>query len=265
MSTITFLSDFGLRDEWVGVCKGVLKRIAPEADIIDLSHEVPSYNVREGAFLLFASVSYLPVSVHLAVVDPGVGSERRALIIEAGRGDLLVGPDNGLLTPTATRLGGITKAVVIENDKYLLTPLSFTFHGRDIFSPVAAYLAAGVPIEEFGPKIKPVFLAGCPWPEPVRFADRIECEAIHVDRFGSLRLNLPSERSGLAPGKKFTLNTDQRRNWALTFEKTFSDVPPGQLLLFNDSSGVVAIGVNQGSAAEMLQLKAGDNIIIYLK
>lgn len=265
MKLITFLSDFGLKDEWVGICKGVIKSIAPEAQVVDLSHLVSDYDVREGAFLLFASLPYLPAGIHLAVVDPRVGTERKGLIIEVKRGDLLVGPDNGLLIPAAKRLGGISKVATIENEKYLLTPASATFHGRDVFAPVAGYLSLGVPLEEFGPPVKRVFLAGSPWPEPKIFSDRIESEIINIDKFGNLRMNLLSEQAGLTLRKEIKVKFGKKRHTTLPLLKTFGELETGQPLLYNDSSGVMAIGLNQGNAAEFFEMKAGDGVTVYLK
>ena len=149
--TITFLSDFGLQDDFVGTCHGVIKRIAPDADVIDITHGIEPQQVLQGALVLASTLPYMPEGVHLAVVDPGVGTERKALALRSGDGRLYVGPDNGLLVPAAERLGGVDGAWELENPAYRLEPVSRTFHGRDLFAPAAAHLAAGVEPGELGP------------------------------------------------------------------------------------------------------------------
>ena len=148
---ITFLSDFGLKDDFVGTCHGVIKRIAPEAQIIDITHGIEPQAVLQGALVLASTLPYMPEGVHLAVVDPGVGGDRRALALRDASGRLYVGPDNGLLVPAAEKLGGIDGAWQLTNSDYMLEPVSATFHGRDVFSPAAAHLAPGVDPAELGP------------------------------------------------------------------------------------------------------------------
>src|SRR6266508_400037 len=155
MSTfITFLTDFGLQDDFVGTCHGVIKRIAPEAEIIDVTHGIEPHKVLQGAFVLANTLPYMPEGIHLAVVDPGVGTDRRAVVLRSADGRLFVGPDNGLLTPAAEQLGAIAGAWELVNSAYRLEPVSYTFHGRDIFAPAAAHLAVGVDPAELEPPLE---------------------------------------------------------------------------------------------------------------
>jgi S-adenosyl-L-methionine hydrolase (adenosine-forming) len=163
---ITFLSDFGLQDGFVGTCHGVMKRIAPDVEIIDITHGIAPQQVLQGALVLAATLDYMPLGVHLAVVDPGVGGARRPLALEDGEGRLYVGPDNGLLVPAAEAGGGIAAAHELANPRYALQPVSRTFHGRDLFAPAAAHLALGVPLAELGPPLDPEVLVRLSIPEP---------------------------------------------------------------------------------------------------
>src|SRR5581483_7427650 len=158
---VTFLTDFGLQDDFVGTCHGVIKRIAPEASIIDITH-----GIRPGALALANTLPYMPAGVHLAVVDPGVGGSRRPLALQDAEGRLYVGPDNGLLVPAADRFGGVVAAHELANPEYSLQPVSRTFHGRDLFSPAAAHLALGLDVEKLGPPIDPEDLVRLELPEP---------------------------------------------------------------------------------------------------
>src|SRR5881227_27397 len=187
---ITFLTDFGLEDDFVGTCHGVMKRIAPEVQIIDLTHGVRPGRIQQGALVLANALPYMPAGVHLAVVDPGVGSGRRPLALRDRDGRLHVGPDNGLLLPAAERFGGVAEAHELANAEYSLQPVSRTFHGRDLFAPAAAHLAAGVALEELGPPVDPDELVRLDLPEPEVGQNRIRANAMVVDRFGNVSLNL---------------------------------------------------------------------------
>lgn len=184
---ISFLSDFG-GESAPATCRGVMWGIAPDARLLDLNHHVPKFAVRDGAFLLSRAVGYLPVGVHLAVVDPGVGTARRPVALRAARGDTLVGPDNGLLLPAARVLGGVTAAHQLTNRELFLAEVSSTFHGRDLFAPVAAHLAAGVPLERVGPAIAPASLVDLRLPEPVVVDAGLETAVLFIDSFGNVRL-----------------------------------------------------------------------------
>ena len=254
---ITFLTDFG--DTAPATCRGVIWSILPEARINDLSHESRAFAVRDGAFLLWSSLPYQPVGVHLAVVDPGVGTERRGIALTVRRGDRLVGPDNGLLMPAANRLGGITAAHSIENRALWREPVSHTFHGRDIFAPVAAHLASGGPIGDVGPAVDPADLVELRFPEPVTHDRGLETSVLFVDTFGNCRLaGLPDDlaalRGTLTTGDRFRVLIGDR-SADVTWQNTFGNVDPGIPVLYEDADyDGLAIGINQGSAAAILGL-----------
>src|SRR5207237_739042 len=174
----------------VGTCHGVMKRIAPDVQIIDITHGIEPHQVLQGALVLAATLQYMPIGVHLAVVDPGVGGVRRPLALRDGEGRLYVGPDNGLLLPAAERYGGVAAAHELANPSYALGHVSRTFHGRDLFSPAAAHLALGVPLGELGPPIDPGELVRLEIPQPERIAGGIRATVLAVDRFGNAALNL---------------------------------------------------------------------------
>ena len=209
---ITFLTDFGLQDDFVGTCHGVIKRIAPEAQIIDITHGIPAQAVLQGALVLANTLPYMPVGVHLAVVDPGVGSHRRPLALRDAEGRLYVGPDNGLLIPAAER-AGITDAHELANPTYALENVSRTFHGRDLFAPAAAHLARGVAIGELGPPIDPEALVRLELPEPSYGDGVVHATMLYVDSFGNIALNLTRddlERVGVVPGTRLELELSGR-------------------------------------------------------
>jgi hypothetical protein len=255
---ITFLSDFG--DTAPATCRGVMWSILPSARINDLAHGTRAFGLRDGAFLLWTSVPYQPVGVHLAVVDPGVGTARRPVAIQVARGDRLVGPDNGLLVPAAERLGGIVAAHVLENRALWRGEVSHTFHGRDIFAPVTAHLAAGTPIGDVGPAIDPASLVQIRFPEPALRDGGLDTAVLFVDAFGNCRLaaqpaDLAALRGHLAPGDRFMVRVGDERPLEAPFVTTFGSVPGGTPLLYEDADHAgLAIGINQGSAAERLRL-----------
>jgi S-adenosylmethionine hydrolase len=261
---ITFLSDFGLADDFVGTCHAVMKRIAPDAQIIDLTHGIRPQQVLQGALVLANTVPYAPAGVHLAIVDPGVGSGRRALALEAVDGRRFVGPDNGLLLPAADRLGGIQAAHEITNPDYALTPVSATFHGRDVFSPAAAHLALGLALAELGPPVDPEALVRLEVPRPEVTDGRIRATCLYVDRFGNLQLNLGREQLeavGIVPGRRVRLTVGGERDEAVA-ARTFADAERGELVLYEDSYRSVSLAVSRGSAAERLGVEAGASIAI---
>jgi hypothetical protein len=259
---ITFLTDFGLQDDFVGTCHGVIKRIAPEAQIIDVTHGIEPHKVLQGAFVLANTLPYMPEGVHLAVVDPGVGTDRRAVVLRSGDGRLFVGPDNGLLTPAAEHLGPITGAWELVNPAYRLEPVSHTFHGRDVFAPAAAHLAAGVDPADLGPPLEPAGLIRVALPEPVLGDGWARASVIVVDRFGNIQLNLNRshlEELGLAPGARVELELPLERYYAVA-ARTFADARRGDILLYEDAYWNVAVAINGGSAAETLSLRPGDEV-----
>jgi S-adenosylmethionine hydrolase len=263
---ITFLTDFGLQDDFVGTCHGVMKRIAPEVEIIDITHGLEPGQVLQGALVLANTLPYMPVGVHLAVVDPGVGGSRRALALRDGEGRSYVGPDNGLLMPAAERFGGIAAAVELTNPTYALEPVSRTFHGRDLFAPAAAHLASGVDLGELGPPIDPDALARLDVPEPDLRAARIRATVLYIDRFGNIQLNLTRahlDRANVVPGTRVEVAIGSEAFYA-TVARTFADARPGDLILYEDSYGNIAIAVSRGSASSVLNLRPGAELRIHL-
>ena len=259
---ITFLTDFGLQDDFVGTCHGVIKRIAPEAEVIDITHGIPRQRVLQGALVLRNTLAYMPVGVHLAVIDPGVGGSRRALALRDGEGRLYVGPDNGLLLPAAERFGGVAAAHELANSDYALQPVSRTFHGRDLFAPAAAHLANGVELGELGPPVAAETLARLDIPQPEIGHGEAQASVLYVDRYGNVQLNLDREHMELveiSPGTRVELDCKGERYYAVA-ARTFADARPGDILLYEDSYRNIAIAINGGDAAEMLAARAGDRI-----
>ena len=260
---VTFTSDYGLEDNFVGVCHGVMARVAPRVRVIDVTHAVAPQDVRHGAVVLAQAVPYLPPAVHLAVVDPAVGTERGMVAVQAG-GQLLVGPDNGLLGWAAEALGGVDRVHALQNPAYRLEPVSRTFHGRDVFAPAAAHLAAGVDPAELGPEVDPDRLVRL---EPS--TSRVEGGQLHgsvllVDHFGNLALDLRRgelERVGVAIGDPVDVRVGGQTH-RLPFAETFGSVPAGRLVLHEDSFGWLAVAVNQGRAAERLRARPGDPVVV---
>jgi hypothetical protein len=205
---ITFLSDYGLEDDFVGVCHGVIAKICPEARVIDIAHGLARHNVRAGALILRGTLPYMPVGVHLTVVDPDVGAERRAVALQLADARLLVGPDNGVLSLAAAAGGGVVEAVDIAHSRFRLQPVSATFHGRDIFAPVAAQLASGAPLAEAGEPCDPNELVSLELPRPYRESGALVAHTIYVDRFGNVQLNIGHQDladSGLKLGRAVRL------------------------------------------------------------
>lgn len=256
---ITFLTDFGLAWGPVGICKSVIHGIAPHARVVDLSHEVPPFNIAAGAWVLASAVEYTPVAVHVAVVDPGVGTERAPLALRAARGDVLIGPDNGLLIPAAERLGGVSEARLIENRAFVLASVSHTFHGRDIFSPAAAHLAAGASYEDIGPAVDAGALVPAPWRAPRYSEAAAEGEVVLLDQFGNVRTNLESSRWPLTPGRTARVRTEAA-TVELPVARTFGELPAGQPFAYEDSSRYLCIAVNLGSAGAQLGIRPGHAI-----
>ncbi len=262
---ITFLSDYGLEDDFVGVCHGVIAAICPQARVIDLTHGVRRHDVREGALILAQALDYLPVGVHLAVVDPGVGGERRAVALALADGRLLVGPDNGLLSLAVARGDGIVEAVDIAQSPFSLQPVSATFHGRDIFAPVAAALAAGEPLSAAGEPLQPAQLATLEL-RPARVHDgALAARVGHIDRFGNVQLEAHAEDLaplGLHLGDDCVLALSDGSRHRLRYGRRFGDAGDGELLLYEDSAHQLAVAVNQSSAAERLVVALDDELRI---
>jgi S-adenosylmethionine hydrolase len=249
---VTFLSDFGLEDDFVGICHGVINRICPEAQMIHVTHGVRPQAVGQGARVLAGAIRFLPVGVHLAVVDPGVGSQRRAIALRTADGRFFVGPDNGLLVLAADACGGAVQAVAIENEAYMLHPVSRTFHGRDVFAPATAHLAAGVELAELGRALDPAALTRRADPEHTVAGSLLTAIVQGIDRYGNIQLAVsPDELNGLfKPGSLAEVWTEDDRYYVRCAE-TFADVDPGELVMYEDSSGLLAIAINSGNAAEL--------------
>jgi S-adenosylmethionine hydrolase len=263
---ITFLSDFGLRDDFVGTCHGVIKRIAPDVEIIDITHGIPAHAVLQGAMVLANTIPYMPHGVHLAVVDPGVGGARRAVALRDAVGRTYVGPDNGLLVPAADKGGGVARAHQLTNPAYALPTVSRTFHGRDIFSPAAAHLALGVAIEELGPPLDPEGLVRLDVPEPDVASSRIRATVLYVDAFGNVQLNLDREHlehAQVVPGRRLELQIGAERYYAVA-TRTFSDARPGDIILYEDAYRNVSVAISNGSAAAMFGAQPGQEIRIFV-
>jgi S-adenosyl-L-methionine hydrolase (adenosine-forming) len=261
---ITFLTDFGLQDDFVGTCHGVIKTIAPDVQIIDVTHGVRPGGIMQGALTLANSLPYAPAGVHLAVVDPGVGGGRRPLALRDAEGRFHVGPDNGLLLPAADRFGGVVEAHELANSAYALESVSRTFHGRDLFAPAAAHLALGVALAKLGPPIDPEALVRLELPVPSVGHARIQCTVLGVDRFGNVALNLVREHldeAGIVPGTRVELGSGGNRYFAVA-ARTFSDARPCDLILYEDSYRNLAVAVAQGSAAALLSVEEGSDLLI---
>jgi len=262
---ISFLTDFG-PDGAAAVCRGVMLSIAPDAQIVDISHSVQKYRIRDGAFLLWMALRWMPVGIHVAVVDPGVGSDRRPIAIRVHRGDILVGPDNGLLTQAAEALGGIVDVRQLANPDWLLPATSATFHGRDVFAPVAGHLARGDAFESVGPALDPASLIELRFPDAVVADGRLETSVVYVDSFGNLRFGASAADleaalggGGEAGATGVEVELDRGDGSASVRERahvvtTFNDVAPGLPLLYVDSNGQLAYADNQGSAASRLRI-----------
>jgi S-adenosyl-L-methionine hydrolase (adenosine-forming) len=262
---ITLLTDYGLQDDFVGICHGVIASICPEARVIDITHGVARHDVQGGALALRAALRYMPVGVHIAVVDPDVGAERRAVAVLLGDGRQLVGPDNGLLALAAAEAGGVVQAADIARSRWRLEPVSATFHGRDIFAPVGAQLAAGGALADAGEPVDPDELVSLELPRPWHEQDALVAHAIHVDRFGNVQLDAGHEdliELGLGMGAAIELVGGEGGRHPAHYARTFADVGAGELLLYEDADGTLAVAVSHGSAAEQLALPVGDELRI---
>lgn len=258
---VTFLSDYGLDDDFVGVCHAVIQRAAPGAAIVDLSHGVPRHDVRTGALTLRRALPYCAPGVHLAVVDPDVGTTRRAIALRTAEDSrLLVGPDNGLLSLAAQRFGGIVEAVDISRSPHRLEPASATFHGRDIFAPVAAALAAGAELGDAGEPLDADEVVRLDMPLARIDPAGLVAHAISFDRFGNVTLDVEHQEItgvGLRLGATVAVN-DRTARYAVTF----ADVPAGDLLVYEDAYRTLALAVNRGSARELLGLELDDRVTL---
>jgi len=255
---VTLLTDYGRDDEFVGVCHGVILGICPEARIVDITHGVPRYAVRAGAVTLRNALPYTAVGVHVAVVDPQVGTERRAVAVRCEDGRLLVGPDNGLLSLAWEVAGGAELAVDVSRSPHRLEPVSATFHGRDLFAPVAAHLAAGAPIEDAGDPLDPAELETLDLPSARVEDGALVAHALLVDQFGNVALDVGHDElagTGLKLGGGVEIESGGER-YLGTFAQTFADVGAGELLVYEDAYRPLAVAINRGDAAGTLGLRA---------
>ena len=267
---VSLLSDFGSRDPSAGIMRAVVAGICPAANVVDISHDVDKFSIRDGALLLWSAAPYLPIGAHVAVVDPGVGTARKGVALQTARGDYLVGPDNGLLMPAAARLGGITAVHLLEESRYALPDVSTSFHGRDIFAPAGAHLACGLAIDELGRAVDPRRLLDLAWPRAEVRNGVLRTQAIYLDTFGNVKLSaladdLSAALQGLRLGQRLVLRTGDaaaRQEAPLTWAATFGEVPEGSPLLTIDSYGRVALSVHQGSAAEQFGLGVNSTLEI---
>jgi hypothetical protein len=260
-STVSFLSDYGLDDEFVGVVKAVIHDLAPDATIIDLTHGIPPHDVRAGSLALARAIQYVPAGVVLAVVDPGVGTARRAVAVEvAGGAGVLIGPDNGLLAPAVSLAGGAERAVSLTSTEHQLPAPGPTFAGRDVFAPAAAHLCAGVPLEALGDPIDPAGLL--PGVVPLtRIEDGdLHAEVLWVDRYGNAQLNVsPEEVEDY--GDRIGLRMGETRRTGVRAD-AYAAIGTGQIGLVVDSYGLVSIALDRRSAAEELRLAPGDTVVL---
>jgi S-adenosyl-L-methionine hydrolase (adenosine-forming) len=260
---VSFLSDFGLQDDFVGTCHGVIKLIAPETEILDITHGIPPQQVLQGALVLSNTLAYVPAGVHLAVVDPGVGGRRRPLALRDRDGRFFVGPDNGLLIPAAER-AGIDVAHELANPEYALESISRTFHGRDLFAPAAAHLSRGVAIDELGPPLAPDALVRLDLPQPELRPERIAATVLYVDAFGNIALNVTREHAveaGIVPGTQVELELGGERYYAVA-ARTFADARAGDIMLYEDSYRNMSVAISGGSAGDMLHARPGQSLRI---
>jgi len=260
---LSFLTDYGLEDGFVAACHGVSARIAPHATIIDVTHLVPPGDVRRGAAVLAQTVPYLPPAVHVAVVDPGVGTARRGVAVAAGD-SVFIGPDNGVLSWAVTSAGGAARAFSLTNRDLWLSQVTPTFHGRDIFMPVAAHLATDAGLAAAGAEIDVADLVTLPAPERLVRDFTAAGEVLTVDRFGNVQLTITGADAaeiGVLPGGTVLVQFGHRQ-LALPYRDTFGAVATGELVAYADSAGLVSVAVNGGNAAQRLGLPPGARISI---
>jgi S-adenosylmethionine hydrolase len=259
--TITFLSDYGRTDEFVGVVHSVIRSIAPEIAVVDLTHDITPYDVRGGGLALARATPYLCPGVVVAVVDPQVGTSRRPIAVEVGDGaSVLVGPDNGVLAPAVALCGGASRAVQLANPDYRLPGDAVTFDGRDVFAPAAAHLCVGVDLAELGPSIDPISLFPAMVPLPREEEGRLHAEVLWVDRYGNAQLNVdPEELTPFADDVRLVMVDGARSARRVP---AFADLEPGELGLVTDAYGLVAVVLDRRSAAGELGLSTGSEVTI---
>ncbi len=266
--TISFLTDYGMADEFVGVVKAVICDIAPHATIIDLTHEIPPFDVKAGSLALARCISYVPEGIVLAVVDPGVGTDRRAIAVEVAQGaGVFIGPDNGLLAPAVAMAGGAERAFEITNPEYRLVAPGATFDGRDVFGPAAAHLCNGVPLEQLGPEVDPALLMPATIPLPRTEGDEVIAEVLWVDRFGNCQLNIGPDDLPADWPNVLSLRLPDPNQHGMTVIRSasraehFAGIGHGIGIVL-DSSGMFAVSLDRRSAAADLSLGTGDQVVL---
>ena len=262
---VSLTTDFGARDPSTAICVGVVHAIAPAATVMTVPSEIAKFKIRDGALTLWATLPYLPVGAHVAVVDPGVGTERHPLAVATARGDVLVGPDNGLLIPAAERLGGITAAHRLEAREYQLPAVSTSFHGRDIFAPAAAHLVNGVPVAAFGPAVEASALVRLEWPVARVVKGALETAVVYVDSFGNIKLagevtelEAAIGRVSFGDGLRLSWHDEAGGHEAMVpWVETFGRVALGAPLVYEDAYARICVAANQASGAQVLGLREG--------
>lgn len=260
--TISFLSDYGHADEFVGVVRSVIRTIAPAVMVIDITHEIPPHDIRAGSLTLARSVQYLAPGIVLAVVDPGVGTERRAVAVEVGEAGeaVFVGPDNGLIASAVAMVGGATRAVELTAAAYQLPAPGPTFAGRDIFGPAAAHLASGVDLTDLGPEIDPITLTPGLLPLSREEDGAVVAEVLWIDRYGNVQLNVdPDDLHSL--GDPVTVRWGNQSR-TVSLSRTYGTLRPGEVGLVVDSYGLLSLSIQKGSAAELLRIRPGDGVTV---
>tara|TARA_Y100000310_G_scaffold345733_1_gene468993 strand:+ start:5171 stop:5980 length:810 start_codon:yes stop_codon:yes gene_type:complete len=258
---ISLTSDFGVQTQGIGNMHGVALQINPNANVIDLMHGIADFDIQSGARTMETTI-HLPIGFHVCVVDPGVGTKRKGIAIKTKRGDVLVGPDNGVLIPATRILGGCDKVVALENPKYQKLPVSPIFHGRDVFTPAAAHLSTGVKIEELGEELKFEDLVKAPYEDAIIADDQIQSEVIHINKFGSIHLNISYALwDQFNPNEKIILEFNEK-----TIEcpvvSTFGEVDKGKHLIMKDDYGRIEAAINLGSFSEKFKIKQGDKCVV---
>jgi S-adenosylmethionine hydrolase len=260
---VTLLTDYGREDDFVGVCHGVIRRIAPEVRIVNITHGIPRFEVRHGAIVLRNTLPYMPVGVHMAVVDPQVGTGRRAVAIRCRDGRVLVGPDNGLLSLAWEQAEGVDLAVDVTRSPHRLEPVSATFHGRDVFAPVAAHLAAGAELADAGEPVDADSLERIELPEPRMEDDVLVAHVVTVDRFGNASLDArPEDLMGIGAtlGERVALDLGDGELHQARYARTFAEASAGDLIIYEDAYRAVALAVNRRDAASSLGLRIDSEV-----
>lgn len=260
---VLFLTDFGRMDDFAGVCHAVVAQRAPGSDVIHVTHGIDPQDIVQGALMLRNTLPYTPIGVHVAVVDPGVGTDRRGLAVACADGRYFVGPDNGLLVPAIQMAGGATRAVSLESAAHRIEPVSPTFHGRDIFAPAAAHLASGGDVGELGPDVSLESLVTVDVPGASVERGALVGQVWHVDRFGNVALSIDAETlHGFLSGHARVEVQVRNDRYFAAVSDTYANVREGGLLLLIDSYGSVTLSVNRGDARSMFRLASGDSVRI---